>query len=90
MGMEHERQPEPYIEVEEVSENIRVYSTGDVKDEFASDVVLGITSHPSVDSARAITGGPLLRIEVIASSPEKWQLYIDPHCREIILSATKF
>jgi hypothetical protein len=31
-----------------------------------------------------------LRIEVIASSPEKWQLYIDPHCREIILSATKF
>jgi hypothetical protein len=84
MDMEYERQRKPPIEVEEISENIRVYSTGSVKDDAANDIILGISRHPSVGSVRAITGGPLLRFEVVTSSPEDWNINLDPHCRMVI------
>jgi hypothetical protein len=88
--MEQDRQPRPLIEVEEVSENIRVFSTEYVQDDLADAVVSGILAHPYIESARPILGRPLLSIEVVVSEPAHWDMYIDPHCREVISSAMDF
>jgi hypothetical protein len=88
--MEKDQPRRPLLEVEEISETVRIYSTAYVQDEWADDIISGILRHPYVESVRPLFDGSVLSFRVGVSDPEHWDKYIDPHCREIIQSAIDF
>jgi hypothetical protein len=82
--MERDQYPLPHIEVTDVSESVRIYSTPYVGDSMVEYVVSGILSHPDIESATPTVGEPTFEIMITVSRPEYWNNYIDPHCREVI------
>jgi hypothetical protein len=85
--MEKGEQPAPFIEVVEISEDVRIYSTSYLNDNWAKDVVPGILQHPWVESVTPELGKPKLSLIISVEDPRHWDKYIDPFCREMISAA---
>jgi hypothetical protein len=82
--MERGEKPKSLVEVVEISEDVRIYSSSYLQDTLAHDIVSGILSHPYVASVTPEMGKPNLSVIVGVEDPEHWHKHVDPHCRETI------
>jgi hypothetical protein len=82
------QEPNRYeIKIEKLSDTVRIYSSPNLKDEYASLVELDLVKDPEIKSVRAIVGEPEIRFEVVVHDPEVWNIAIDSECQDAIRMA---
>jgi hypothetical protein len=84
--MERSSEFYPNVEVYEISESRRIFSTTQLStnEALVADIVTGIRSNPYVDEVGVNNSGPNIDFVVDVTHPEHWDKYVDPHCRETI------